>query len=88
MNTCKGQKSLAYQSVQDSLKSCVTLSPGQLPCPPVLPDVVAEFGEDEGEEDDLEDDEDGHVVDARLDRTHRVVVERNEERTLLEKNLF
>jgi len=60
--------------------------PGQLAGPTILQDVVGELGEDESQEDDLEDDEDGHVVDARLDRAHGVVVERNQVRSLESKS--
>ena len=56
--------------------------PGQLTVAPILHDVVGELAEDDKQEDDLEDDEDGHVVGFRVDRTHGVVVERNQVRSL------
>ena len=45
----------------------MSCQPGELPSATVLEDIVGEFGEDDGQEEDLEDDDDGHVVDAGLD---------------------
>ena len=55
----------------------VSCQPGELPSATVLEDIVGEFGEDDGQEEDLKDDDDGHVVDAGLDGAEGVVVERN-----------
>ena len=49
---------------------------------PVLPDVVAQLGEDDSKKDNLEDDKDGHVVHSSIDGAHRVVVEGHEVRAL------
>ncbi len=55
----------------------VSCQPGELTSATILEDVVRQFGEDDGQEEDLEDDDDGHVVDAGLDRAEGVVVKRN-----------
>ena len=57
----------------------MSCQPGELPGATILEDIVGQFGEDDGQEEDLENDDDGHVVDAGLDGAEGVVVERNKE---------
>jgi hypothetical protein len=60
----------------------VPSQPWQFSCPPILQNVVTEFRENDGQQDDFEDDENGHVVDAGFHGTKRVVVERDQRRSL------
>ncbi len=55
----------------------MSCQPGELTSATILEDVVGQFGENDGQEEDLKDDDDGHVIDAGLDRAEGVVVEGN-----------